>query len=54
MVQTAAGGWLAARILPGAILNLPVWTCGQNAGKQAATKAKAASENLPDKEILPV
>ena len=29
-------------ILPGAILNLTVWTCGQDAGNQVVTKAKVA------------
>jgi hypothetical protein len=40
MVQPAAGGWPAAMILPGAILILPVWTCGQDAGNDAGMKAR--------------
>jgi hypothetical protein len=41
-------------ILPGAILNLPVWTCGQDAGNRAVAKAKVILENLPDKSLASV
>jgi hypothetical protein len=46
MVQPTAGGWSAAIILPGAILNLPVWTCGQDAGNDAGMKAKVRGFDL--------